>query len=145
MRTLLALFLGCSLTQPTLVTKLAQLFHGENRRNLTDQEALAIGDTVLNRTQLHGYPDDPMDVLHQPNQYSPFQPSDPNYPVIQKFGPGHPQWERYYQLALIAAAPTRPRSQFTHYFTGDPPAWARGMDLKRIGSHWFGAEKRARK
>lgn len=125
-----------------LVDTLAKLLHGENRQNISPEEAAAIVDTVFNRTQLQGYPSDPLEVIHQPKQYSPFNPDDPNFPVIQSFGPESPDWERYRQLAEFAVSPGRERSAFTHYFSGPPPSWAAGMDTQRIGAHTFGREDR---
>lgn len=126
-----------------LITTLAKLLRGENRQNLSPEEAMAIGDTTLNRPALRGYPDTPLEAILQPHQYAPFRPTDPNYPVIQKFGPDNPDWEKYYQLARQIADPQRKRSNYTHYFSGKPPAWASSLEgLTQIGSHWFGREAR---
>jgi spore germination cell wall hydrolase CwlJ-like protein len=121
---------------------IARLLRGENRANITPEEAAAMADTVYNRTQLHGFPDDPEQVLTQPNQYKPFDPQDPNYKVIMSFGPEDPAWQEYIRYAEDADTRTQ-RSPYTHYFTGEPPSWAKALEgLTQIGSHWFGREKR---
>ena len=129
---------------------LARLLHGENRANMTPEEAIAMGDTALNRTELHGYPDQVEDVLLQNRngryQYAPMNPTNPNYPVISQFGPGHPEWDQYYEYAKQILDPARKRSSYTHYFSGKAPVWAKSLEgLTQIGSHWFGTEKRRRK
>ena len=132
-------------TQPSaLVRRLVQLAYGENRANPDPEEVRAIVGTVLERPNLHGYPDNPLDVLAQPKQYSPFNPTDPNYPVVNAFDESHPDWARFETMVKDALA--KPRTDFTHYFTGKPPAWAEAMSgLTRIGSHTFGRENRRKK
>lgn len=129
---------------------LARLLWGENRENMTPEEAAAMGDTILNRTELVGFPDTPEEVLGQNRggrfQYSPMNPRNPNYDDVMGFGPGNPQWETYMGYANHILDPQRPRSAFTHYWTGPDPVWAGGLtDITRIGSHKFGRENRRRK
>ena len=129
---------------PALIKKLVQLAYGENRANPTPEEVHAIVGTVLERPNLAGYPDDPLEVLAQPKQYSPFNPDDPNYPVVTSFDERHPDWARFEEMVKGALA--KPRADFTHYFSGEPPSWAKAMGgLTRIGSHTFGREPRRRK
>lgn len=133
------------------VMLLAKLLRGENRANLTREEALRIGDTVLNRMQLAGYPSSEEEVLAQNRgegkfQYSPMDPNDPNYKVLTEFGPQHHDWETYAGYAREILDPTRQRSNSTHYFSGKPPVWAGKLsDLAQVGSHKFGREKRRKK
>ena len=59
------------------VELIARLLRGENRANMTPEEALAMGDTLINRTSLRGYPDTIEEVAQQNRngryQYSPIQ------------------------------------------------------------------------
>jgi len=126
---------------------IARLLRGENRENLTEQEALAMGDTILNRTGLRGYPATPEEVIQQNRngryQYSPMNPGSRAYREIMEFGPAHPEWQQYISYAEKILDPRRARSQFTHYFAGDAPSWASSLEgLTQIGSHWFGRENR---
>ncbi len=126
---------------------IARLLYGENRANLTEPEALAMGDTILNRPMYQGYPDTPEETIAQHRgetyQYSPMDPSNPNYPVIQAFGPEDQRWQTYINYANKVLDPARQRSAYTHYFSGEPPTWAGQLEnLTQIGSHWFGREKR---
>ena len=129
-----------------LVETLARLLYGENRQNLDQPEAKGIVDSVMNRTELAGYPDDPIAVIHQPGQYTPFDPSNPNYPVIQKFGLSSPDWARY--IGLVQQALASPRLPYTHYHSHPKdPSWARGIPGERakLGAHTFLTEPRRRK
>ena len=120
---------------------IARLLWGENANNLSEEEALHIGDSVLNRVASPHYPDTVADVVLQPRQYSPFNPEDPNYRRIQEFGPKHPKWQQYMGYALNILNPMRPRTSVTHYFAQKPPMWADSMQgLRQIGAHWFGTE-----
>lgn len=120
---------------------IARLLWGENAQNLTEDEALGIGDAVLNRTQLPQYPKTIYSVLNQPNQFSPYNRKDPNYKRIRSFDETHPKWQEYASLAVKILDPARQRSAVTHYFSQSPPAWASSMiGLEKRGSHWFGQE-----
>jgi spore germination cell wall hydrolase CwlJ-like protein len=132
---------------------LAKLMRGENRANMTEEEALAMADTAFNRTGLAGYPATIDEVLLQPGQYHPLAPpSDSttaglaNAASTAKFGPTDPVWAQYAAYAEKALDPTRLKSPYTHYFTGEPPTWAKSLEgLTKIGSHYFGREKRRKK
>ena len=129
---------------------LAQLLRGENRVNMTPEEALAIADTPFNRTALHGYPDTPEEALLQPNQYHPLSPPAASSSEVRAnaastaaFGPSDPAWAQYAAYAEQALDLARKRTPYTHYFAGEPPPWAANLEgLTRIGSHYFGREKR---
>jgi len=128
---------------------IARLLRGENTE-ISEQEALAMGDTLLNRTGLHGYPDTLEEVLTQNRggryQYSPMNPASRAYQQIMEFGPSDPAWQNYISYAEKILDAQRPRSSFTHYFSGDPPSWAGQLEgLTQIGSHWFGRERRKSK
>lgn len=119
---------------------LARLLYGENQ-HIDPEEALLIGDSVLNRVGLPHYPDTLADVILQPNQYSPFNPSDPNYKRVMQFGENHPRWAEYASYAQRILEPKRKRSAVTHYFSSTPPKWASSMvGLAKKGAHWFGQE-----
>lgn len=138
------------LTGGGIAEKLARLLRGENRQNLTEEEALAIGDSVLNRTDYAGYPDTVEDILAQQRggkyQFVPFDPTNPNFSVINEFGPGHPEWETYMAYVGRILDPKRPRGPYTNYFAGKPPKWAVGLEgLTKIGSHTFGVDTKRRK
>jgi spore germination cell wall hydrolase CwlJ-like protein len=129
-----------------LLETMARLLYGENRKNLGPDEAKAIIDTTLNRTELRGYPADPLAVIHQPGQYTPFDPSNANYPVIQKFGPDDPDWVKY--MSFVQYALQNPRTPYTHYHShAQTPAWARGIagGETQIGAHKFLTEPRRKK
>jgi spore germination cell wall hydrolase CwlJ-like protein len=125
------------------VAHLAKLLWGENSIDLEEPEALAMGDTVLNRMGHTSYPSSVKDVILQPRQYSPFNAEDPNFSRVQEFDTGHPMWEKYRGLAEKIMDPARERSGYTHYFTGKVPYWAEDMDeLIEIGRHRFGKERK---
>lgn len=126
---------------------LAKLYWGENSIDLDEPEALAMGDTVLNRMEHASYPSTLKEVILQPRQYSPFNPEDPNYQRVQEFGPGHPMWQKYRAFAEKTLDMGRQRNPYTHYFTGKVPYWAEDMEeLIEIGRHRFGKEsKQARR
>jgi spore germination cell wall hydrolase CwlJ-like protein len=132
---------------------LAQLLRGENRANITPEEALAIADTPFNRAELAGFPDDPEQVLLQPGQYTPLAPPAgaegalrENAESTAAFGPGDPLWAEYEAYVAQATHPERIRTPYTHYFSGKPPKWAGSLEgLTQIGSHTFGREKRKKK
>lgn len=125
--------------------KLARLLYGENRQDLTPEEAAAIVNTVRNRALQRRLP--PEEVVEQNRggryQYSPFNPTNPNYPEIQNFGPEHPEWGRYLDYVRGGLKQQLP---FTHYYSASmevPPSWSKNLKgLTRIGSHWFGTEEK---
>lgn len=135
---------------------LARLLYGENRQDMTPEEAAGIADTVINRTQLEGWPSTVEEVLLQPRQFQPLSPkpgmaSRANAGTVAEFGPGDPRWEEFATMAQYGlqdpSLNQRQRAPFTHYFSGEtPPAWARNLsNLTRIGRHTFGVEKRRKK
>ena len=129
---------------PNLVRALAALYYGEDRATPTQDEANLVADTVFSRTQLQGYPDNPVDVIRQPGQYSPFNPTDPNYPVVSTFDENNPAWAQFSELARNAIA--APRRGITHYYTGTPPAWAGTLKGRfKWGEHTYGREERRKK
>lgn len=121
---------------------LARLLFGENAVDITDHEAMLIGDSVLNRVRSKYYPGSIAGVLYAENQYSPFNPEDPNYERIMAFNETSPQWPRYYSLAEEILNPTRKRSNVTHYYANSiNPAWGRTLLRSRTeGRHTFGVE-----
>lgn len=136
--------LEAGIRTPTDAERIARLLFGENS-NISEAEAMQIADTVLNRMNDQRWPATLPEVLYQDNQYSPYNPDDPNFERIMAFNETHPLWEKYLSYAEKALAPERKRSRSTHYFTGKRPGWASSMSgLTRIGSHWFGREKRKR-
>jgi spore germination cell wall hydrolase CwlJ-like protein len=127
--------------EPVDAELLARLLWGENANTLTEEEAMGIGDSVLNRLDSPHYPKTIKDVILQPNQYTPFNRNDPNYTRIQRFDPSHPKWQQYMSLATKILDPARKRSATTHYFSQSPPRWASSMiGLAKKGAHWFGQE-----
>jgi spore germination cell wall hydrolase CwlJ-like protein len=127
--------------EPAEAELLARLLWGENANTLTEDEAMGIGDSVLNRRDSPHYPKTIRDVILQPNQYTPFNPNNPNYERIQRFDPSHPKWQQYMSLATKILDPARKRSATTHYFSQSPPQWASSMiGLAKKGAHWFGQE-----
>lgn len=135
---------------------LARLMYGENRQDMTQEEAAAIADTVVNRTQYEGFPDTVEGVLLQPRQFQPLSPrsakaSQVNASTVAEFGPGDPRWEEFATMAQYGlqdpALNNRQRAPFTHYFSGEvAPPWAKNLsNLTRIGRHTFGVEKRKKK
>ena len=126
---------------PRSTTMLARLLWGENANTLSEEEALLIGDSVLNRVDSPHYPKTVPEVIMQPQQYSPYNPSDPNYKRIMQFGEKHPKWPEYIGYAQKILDPKRKRSTITHYFSSTPPKWAASMvGLAKKGAHWFGTE-----
>jgi len=153
----LALWLGCvfsfgveaakirlpevTLVEPVDAELLARLLWGENANTLTEEEAMGIGDSVLNRRDSPHYPKTIKDVILQPKQYTPFNPNNPNYDRVKRFDPSHPKWQLYMSLAAKILDPARKRSATTHYFSQSPPRWASSMiGLSKKGAHWFGQE-----
>lgn len=132
---------------------LARLLYGENRANMSPDEAAAIVRTVYERTGLEGFPSTPMEVMLQPRQYHPFTPQEgntrqqTNAAKVEAFGPDHPRWMDYITLAQYGYQEAlKPKAEApTHYFTGPAPDWAKGMRLTQIGEHTFGRESRKRK
>lgn len=130
-----------------LVDALSRLYYGENRKSLSNDEAMAIADTVMNRTKLRGYPSDPIKVLYQPAQYTPLAPPPSDDPALAAnskataaFGPNDPLWSVYNALAQKAVDPNRSRSPFTHYFSGATPKWAKKLGVVKIGDHYFATD-----
>lgn len=130
----------------------ARLLRGENRASMTPDEAAAIGDTVLNRRELEGFPDTIEGVLTQRHQFHPFSPKQEpralaNAASTQAFGPEDPRWVEFMTYAQHVLNPDRPRSPYTHYFSGEEiPPWAKSLGkLTKIGAHRFGVEKRKKK
>lgn len=129
---------------------LARLLYTENRQDLSPEEAAALIRTVYERQGLEGYPSTVEEVLTQPNQYHGFSPPPgserhaANTAAGAAFGPGHPEWEKYITLAQYGyqQAQEPMENAPTHYFTGEAPGWAKGMQLTDIGRHKFGREER---
>jgi len=120
--------------------RLARLLWGENS-SVTDEEAMLIGDSVLNRVESPRWPDTITDVIQQKNQYHPFSGEGPNFERVMAFNETNEAWPRYMELAGRILDPNRQRSDVTHYFTGKVPVWAKDMQLKNAGSHRFGRER----
>lgn len=132
--------------------QLARLLYGENREELSPDEAAQIVRTVYERKKLQGYPGDVLGVLAQPRQYSPFSPGPgraaaANAAKVAAFGPDHPEWEKYITLAQYGYQQAQqPQAEApTHYFSGPKPGWARNLKLTTIGKHSFGRENRKAK
>lgn len=117
--------------------RLARLLWGENS-DVSEEEALLIADSVLNRRDSSKWPDSIADVLFQTKQYHPFSGEGDNFERTMGFNEKHPQWERYMALAAKGLDPDRQRSNATHYFTGRRPIWAEKLDTVRVGDHEFG-------
>lgn len=117
---------------------IAKLLYGENRQGIDPEEAMMMGDTVLNRSQQRGKSIE--EILNQPEQYHPFNPEDPNNAVISSFEPGHPEWEQYYQLAGQVLDPARKRSEAVYYSLGKPKF--KMEILGRKGKHLFGKDQK---
>jgi spore germination cell wall hydrolase CwlJ-like protein len=128
---------------------LARLLYGENRQDMTPEEAAAIVDTIRNRTELQGWPATIQEVLTQPHQFQPLSPkgsaaSQANADVSAAFAEGDPRWNEYMTFAQYGLQDIGPRQRgaYTHYWSGDQePKWAAKLQGKtRIGRHTFAVE-----
>lgn len=127
---------------------LARLLYGENRQDLTPDEAAAIVDVVQNRAADPRWPASVQEVLTQPNQFQPFSPrgaaaSQTNANITGAFGEGDPRWNEYMTFAQYGMQNLgRKRTPFTHYWSGEQtPAWAAKLkNVTKIGRHTFGVD-----
>jgi spore germination cell wall hydrolase CwlJ-like protein len=127
---------------------LARLLYGENRQDMTPDEAAGIASVVRNRAALQGWPATPKEVMLQPHQFQPLSPrgtpaSQANADISASFGEGDPRWQEYMTLAQYGMQPATPASPYTHYWSGDKrPGWAAKLEgVTKIGRHYFGRER----
>lgn len=135
------------------IDMLTRLVLAENRTP-DAEEARGIVSAVLNRRGMRGFPDDIAGVISQyrtvPNrgnvyQFSPMNPSDPNYQVATGAGPDFPGWGNV--RSMVESAMGGPLLPYTHYWASRvSPSWSAALEgVQAHGKHMFGRENRRKK
>jgi spore germination cell wall hydrolase CwlJ-like protein len=101
--------------------------------------------SVLNRQKGHKAGKTLWSIVTEPKQYSAWNKNDPNRAEISSFGPDHPEFQRYYDMAKGALEGTipDPTNGAEWYITENlhlnrPPGWVNALEqVAKLGSHVF--------
>jgi N-acetylmuramoyl-L-alanine amidase len=124
---------------------LAKTAWGEARGEKDPNSRLGVMHSVLNRQKGSKKKLTLWAIVNEPNQYSAWSQNDPNRDDITAFGPEHPEWPAYYDMANGALAGTipDPTDGAEHYITKklamtNPPGWVSRLEqTKELGNHVF--------
>lgn len=131
--------------QMDAATLLAKTAWAEARGESDINSPLGVMFSILNRQKGHKAGKTLWSIVTEPNQYSAWNDNDPNRGEISAFGPGHPEFQRYYEMADGALKGTipDPTNGSEWYITENlhlkrPPSWISQLEqAAKLGSHVF--------
>jgi N-acetylmuramoyl-L-alanine amidase len=108
---------------------------GEGRKGMQ-----AVAEVILNRARDPRWPGSPLEVVHQPRQFSAWNEDDPNRARMLLLSLQDPSFRLAYRALLDALEGGNITFGANHYFAAPlaPPQWSRRMiETTQIGRHRF--------
>jgi spore germination cell wall hydrolase CwlJ-like protein len=131
--------------QMDAATLLAKTAWAEARGESDINSPLGVIFSILNRQKGHKAGKTLWSIVTEPKQYSAWNKDDPNRDEISSFGPDHPDFQRYYDLAnrALTGQVADPTNGSEWYITANlqmkrPPGWTSALEeAARLGNHVF--------
>lgn len=131
--------------QMDAATLLAKTAWAEARGESDINSPLGVIFSILNRQKGHKAGKTLWSIVTEPNQYSAWNDNDPNRKEISSFGPNHPEFQRYYDMAdgALKGSIPDPTNGSEWYITAalqmkQPPKWTKALEqAAQLGNHVF--------
>jgi|WetSurSiteA1Bulk_404760.scaffolds.fasta_scaffold52806_2 N-acetylmuramoyl-L-alanine amidase len=131
--------------QMDAATLLAKTAWAEARGETDINSPLGVIFSILNRQKGHKAGKTLWSIVTEPKQYSAWSKNDPNRDDISAFGPSHPEFQRYYDMASAALTGqvADPTNGSEWYITSNlqmkrPPGWTKKLEqAAQLGNHVF--------